>query len=190
MPPSQPRDESMASAVPPMFDAFAPHFQDLTRPTRRGLAGAPGRTKHFRLRGLTAADPHSLSAKRCAIFPFTASPPYHNLPKLARAILCFFTRPARRVLCFPQRGKLSWPISREDMTDEGEGWLRTTGPAFASYSSVRGPFAPPILSFSFLEKERMRRARWKKGKERKQERHLILASPSAEGFASLAPLRG
>lgn len=63
----------MASAVPPMFGALRRTQGAVTRSTRRGLAGAPGRTKRPHRRRLTAADLHSLHDASGTIFPFTAS---------------------------------------------------------------------------------------------------------------------
>ena len=65
----------------------------VTRTTRRGLAGAPGRTKRCRRRGLTAADPHSLCVEICAIFPITAGLDYHSSHNFSRGFLYFLPDP-------------------------------------------------------------------------------------------------
>ena len=65
------RDESKTSAVPPTF-GIRPHSRCLTRIPRRGLAGAPGRTKRLPFQELPADGPRSLQKTYDAIFPFLA----------------------------------------------------------------------------------------------------------------------
>ena len=67
---------------------------------RRGLAGAPGRTKRLHRRRLTADDLHSLPGTYSAIFPFIALQEYHRKTGLSRGktkflnVSCFFAAKA------------------------------------------------------------------------------------------------
>ena len=84
-----------------------PHSRRLTHAPRRGLAGAPGRTKRHRLRGLTAGDPHSLVGKKLAIFPVLHNNSYQmhsKVRKNARKKQLYFTKisygyKAQYILC-------------------------------------------------------------------------------------------
>ena len=64
----------------------------LNAPTRRGLAGAPGRTKHRSPRGLAADDPQSLAEDSVLFSRSQQEIEYHNRAVFARVELTVFRK--------------------------------------------------------------------------------------------------